>query len=147
MDRRDFLKQLCLVISSGGIVGGMSAAAWARIINKDYDTTKHYYGMGIDIDKCIGCGRCMQACKTENDVPSDPFYFRTWVERYVIKTDKSVTVNTISTGLERTGRQLSRKRMCCAVFLSRSSAISAITPPACRSARWAPHSKPMTASS
>jgi tetrathionate reductase subunit B len=100
MDRRDFLKQLCLVISSGGIVGGMSAAAWARIIHKDYDTAKHYYGMGIDIDKCIGCGRCMQACKTENDVPSVPFYFRTWVERYVIKVDKSVTINTISTGLE-----------------------------------------------
>jgi tetrathionate reductase subunit B len=100
MDRRDFLKQLCLLISSSGIVGGMSAAAWARIIHKDYDTAKHYYGMGIDIDKCIGCGRCMQACKTENDVPSDPFYFRTWVERYVIKVDKSVTINTISTGLE-----------------------------------------------
>jgi Fe-S-cluster-containing dehydrogenase component len=100
MDRRDFLKQLCLFISSSGIVGGLSTAAWARIIHKDYDTAKHYYGMGIDVDKCIGCGRCMQACKTENDVPRDPYYVRTWVERYVIKTDKSVTVKTISTTLD-----------------------------------------------
>mgnify|MGYP001458538076 CR=1 FL=1 len=98
MDRRDFLKQLCLLAASGGIVGGLSATAWGRIIHKDYDTAKHYYGMGIDVDKCIGCGRCMQACKTENNVPRDPFYFRTWVERYVIKTDRSVLVNTISTG-------------------------------------------------
>jgi tetrathionate reductase subunit B len=100
MDRRDFLKNLGLVVSAGGIGGGLSAEAWALVINKDYDTSKHNYGMGIDIDKCIGCGRCMQACKTENDVPSEPFFFRTWVERYVIKTDKSVSVKTISTGPE-----------------------------------------------
>jgi tetrathionate reductase subunit B len=100
MDRRDFLKQLCLFISSSGIVGGLSATAWARIIHKDYDAGKHYYGMGIDVDKCIGCGRCMQACKTENDVPDVPYYYRTWVERYVVKTDKSVTIKTISANIE-----------------------------------------------
>jgi len=100
MDRRDFLKNLGLLVSSGGIVGGLSAEAWALIINKDYDTSKHNYGMGIDVDKCIGCGRCMQACKTENDVPDEPFFFRTWVERYVIKNDKSVSVKTIGMGPE-----------------------------------------------
>lgn len=109
MDRRDFLKQLCLFISASGIAGGLSAAAWARIIHKDYDAAKHYYGFGIDIDKCIGCGRCMQACKTENDVPSDPFYFRTWVERYVIRTDRTVTVNTISTGLDQPADRVAEK--------------------------------------
>jgi tetrathionate reductase subunit B len=96
MDRRDFLKRFCWGILSGGILGGMPAAAWARILNKTYDTTKHYYGMGVDIDKCIGCGRCMQACKTENAVPAVPYYFRTWVERYVIKTDHTILVNTIN---------------------------------------------------
>ena len=96
MDRRDFLKRFCWGILSGGILGGMPAAAWARILNKTYDTTKHYYGMGVDIDKCIGCGRCMQACKTENAVPAVPYYFRTWVERYVIKTDQTILVNTIN---------------------------------------------------
>ncbi|HBB17441.1 MAG TPA: 4Fe-4S ferredoxin, partial [Syntrophus sp. (in: bacteria)] len=85
MDRRDFLKNCCLLISSGVISGGLAPVGWAKTIHKDYDPAKHLYGMGIDINKCIGCGRCMQACKTENDVPSDPYYFRTWVERYVIK--------------------------------------------------------------
>jgi Fe-S-cluster-containing dehydrogenase component len=109
MDRRDFLKNLGLVVSAGGIGVGLSAEAWALIINKDYDTSKHNYGMGIDIDKCIGCGRCMQACKTENDVPSEPFFFRTWVERYVIKTDKSVSIKTISTGPEESADVVTEK--------------------------------------
>ncbi len=100
MDRRDFLKNLSLVISSGALAGGLSSSAWAMIINKDYDTSKHLYGMGVNIDKCIGCGRCMQACKTENNVPNVPFYYRTWVERYVIKTDKNVSVNTINMGID-----------------------------------------------
>jgi Fe-S-cluster-containing dehydrogenase component len=43
---------------------------------------EHWWAMAIDIDKCIGCGGCVRACKTENDVPLEPFYFRTWVERY-----------------------------------------------------------------
>ena len=83
MDRRAFLKNCCLVISSGVLAGGLSPDAWAKKIYKDYDPANHFYGMGIDIDKCIGCGRCMQACKTENDVPVDPYFFRTWVERYL----------------------------------------------------------------
>jgi tetrathionate reductase subunit B len=96
MDRRDFLKRLCWITFFGGVLGGMPTAARAIILNKTYDTTKHCYGMGVDIDKCIGCGRCMQACKTENGVPADPYYFRTWVERYVINTDQTVSVNTIN---------------------------------------------------
>ena len=36
--------------------------------------------MLIDIPKCIGCGSCVRACTTENDVPEG--YFRTWIERY-----------------------------------------------------------------
>ncbi|MBZ0090358.1 MAG: 4Fe-4S dicluster domain-containing protein, partial [Thermoanaerobaculia bacterium] len=35
-------------------------------------------------EMCIGCGLCVDACKRENDVPDDPSYFRTWVERYTI---------------------------------------------------------------
>ena len=27
------------------------------------------WGMVIDLDKCVGCGTCMAACRTENNVP------------------------------------------------------------------------------
>ena len=46
----------------------------------------HWWGMIIDIDKCIGCGNCVRACSKENDVPEG--YFRTWVERYQVTEDQ-----------------------------------------------------------
>mgnify|MGYP001241769628 CR=1 FL=1 len=52
---------------------------------KSYDPTKHKWLMCIDVDRCIGCGRCVEACKAENNVPEASSYFRTWIERYIIK--------------------------------------------------------------
>jgi Fe-S-cluster-containing dehydrogenase component len=54
---------------------------------KSYDPTKHKWAMAIDANRCIGCGLCAEACKTENQVPEGP-YFRTWIERYVITKPK-----------------------------------------------------------
>ncbi len=48
-----------------------------------YDWTKHRWAFGVDATKCIGCLRCVEACKRENDVIGDAHHFRTWVERYV----------------------------------------------------------------
>lgn len=82
--RRDFL-------SGGGkllLVAGASAAGLEKVLAgtpeeaDEYDAYRHWWAMAIDIDKCIGCGLCVRACKTENDVPDEPYYFRTWVERY-----------------------------------------------------------------
>ncbi len=45
--------------------------------------------MAIQIDKCIGCRRCLNACKQENGVPEDPELYRTWLEKYErVGTDK-----------------------------------------------------------
>ena len=63
-----------------------AAVAWESVLagtpedSPNYKMTEHWWGMLIDIPKCIGCGNCVRACQTENDVPDG--YFRTWVERY-----------------------------------------------------------------
>jgi Fe-S-cluster-containing dehydrogenase component len=56
------------------------------------------YAMLMDLERCIGCGQCVAACKTENDVPDEPTMFRTWVERYIIKNDHTVRVDSPNGG-------------------------------------------------
>jgi Fe-S-cluster-containing dehydrogenase component len=65
-----------------------------------YDPIGHNYAMGVDIHKCIGCGRCADACKKENIVPRDPYYFRTWVERYRITTEGEALVDSPNGGID-----------------------------------------------
>jgi len=65
-----------------------AAVAWKSILagtpetSPNYNMTDHWWGMLVDITKCIGCGSCVRACQIENQVPDA--YFRTWVERYHI---------------------------------------------------------------
>lgn len=65
-----------------------AATAWDFVLagnveaSPNYDMTKHWWAMIIDVDKCIGCGNCVRACEAENEVPEG--FFRTWVERYHI---------------------------------------------------------------
>ncbi len=82
--RRDFLRytgKLLLLTSTAAIAWDAVAAGRPELV-PNYRIDAHWWGMAIDIDKCIGCGNCVRACKTENDVVKEPYYFRTWVERY-----------------------------------------------------------------
>lgn len=97
--RRHFIKNFILLFGSFATPVVLTAQdklkklqSW--ILGEDYNPFEHYYGMGIDINKCIGCGRCVDACKTENEVPREPFFFRTWVERYKIFDDGSSVVDS-----------------------------------------------------
>jgi Fe-S-cluster-containing dehydrogenase component len=104
MTRKEFLKSLRLLLfaPAGMIVEGLLRnGVLAKAIEKVSEPIKKRYGMAIEIDKCIGCGKCVEACKIENDVPKEPFFFRTWVEQYVIKKDGEATVQSINGGIEK----------------------------------------------
>ncbi len=54
---------------------------------------KHIFGMVIDLDKCTGCGSCMVACMSENNVPfredeSDKKRSITWMRVYKLTNGK-----------------------------------------------------------
>ena len=94
-DRRQFLGRLGKALAGGaaamaaGAVLPQATAATGEAAQAtppaipDYDWTKHRWAFGVDATKCIGCLRCVEACKIENDVPHNAHQFRTWVERYV----------------------------------------------------------------
>ena len=83
-DRRGFLQDAGKFI----LLTGAATIAWDYVVAgaleqaPNYVATDHWWGMLIDIDKCIGSGNCVRACKAENDVPREEGCFRTWVERY-----------------------------------------------------------------
>lgn len=95
--RRDFLRMFAAAAAGPLLLGILPAEGSG---DEGYDATQHDYGMGIDIDKCIGCGRCAAACKEENDVPREPFFYRTWVERYIVREDGETSVESPNGGID-----------------------------------------------
>ncbi|MBI4207034.1 MAG: 4Fe-4S dicluster domain-containing protein [Betaproteobacteria bacterium] len=95
--RRAFLRRLGRAATYAGAALGVGSLGGVQKVaaknestsgtgsfpTKDYDWTKRRWAFGVDATKCIGCLRCVEACKRENNVPGDAHHFRTWVERYV----------------------------------------------------------------
>ncbi len=90
--RRRFLRSVAKAAVAAGALVGAKGIGSAQEKPHDratkgpvegYDWSAHQWGYGIDTYRCIGCLRCVEACKTENDVALDAHHFRTWVERYV----------------------------------------------------------------
>jgi Fe-S-cluster-containing dehydrogenase component len=117
VNKREFVKGLILFFPAAGLLralaregaaaptgapagagkdAGGNAPGAGQPGGKPYNKDDHYYGMGIEVDKCIGCSRCVEACKAENDVPREPFFFRTWIERYDIKRNGEVVVESVN---------------------------------------------------
>jgi len=100
-NRRQFLRDLAKFPCSAVLLGAIGPVSLAEADSEQpYDAADHYYGMGIQVDRCIGCGRCVEACKSENDVIREPYYFRTWVERYVVHSDGEATVDSPRGGID-----------------------------------------------
>jgi tetrathionate reductase subunit B len=115
MERRRFLSKCASIVASSTVLTGLFRKAEAG--TGDYDPKGHYYGMGIQIEKCIGCGKCVEACKEENNVPREPFFFRTWVERYVIKKNGEVSVQSIDSRIEQSKEVFEEKEIMRSFFV------------------------------
>ncbi|MFQ5730531.1 MAG: 4Fe-4S dicluster domain-containing protein [Planctomycetaceae bacterium] len=57
------------------------------------NSDEQLFGFLVDTEKCTGSGKCLTACRVENDVPDG--CHRTWVERYVHFKDGTVQVDTV----------------------------------------------------
>ncbi len=110
ISRRDFIKT-----GAKGLLGGIilynippilrnlapMSNATKSVLRADlgeYGWEKHYWGFACNNEKCIGCGRCVAACKQENNVPWESEYNRTWVERYVVTKDGEILVDSPNAG-------------------------------------------------
>jgi len=100
LSRRRFIKKSGITVGSvlaASVIPSFNAVLFASEKPKGKGL---WYGIAIDIEKCIGCGSCAKSCKIENDVPEEPFFFRSWVEQYTIKNDGSVEVVSPNGGID-----------------------------------------------
>ena len=98
LSRRDLFKigGKILALASTGVT--LEQIMGAAPQPEAYRRADHWWGMIIDIDKCIGCGSCVRACSAENHVPAG--YFRTWVERYQVEEGKQPIVDSPNGAME-----------------------------------------------
>ncbi|MDF1543791.1 MAG: 4Fe-4S dicluster domain-containing protein [bacterium] len=99
MHRREFLRNFSRKIPTVLTLATIPIHKLAAAVEGEYKASDHAYAMGVDIHKCIGCGKCADACKTENKVPREPHFFRTWVERYVVPDEGPARVDSPNGGI------------------------------------------------
>jgi Fe-S-cluster-containing dehydrogenase component len=120
--RRSFLKKIAILALAPIAFGFLGSTDKLKTIKKwmlknGYVPENHKWGMGIDINKCIGCGRCAVACKKENNVPQEPFFFRTWVERYRIYEDGDIQVDSPNGSIDGFENSRTNKKMLRSFFV------------------------------
>ena len=98
--RRKFLKTAALIAGTSISYKWLTSSRYLLFAADPQDESLPWYGIVIDIEKCIGCGKCAKYCKVENDVPLEPFFFRTWVEQYTVKNDGSVDIISPNGGID-----------------------------------------------
>ena len=65
MSRRHFL-----ILLPAAAVAWESVLAGTPETSPNYRMSDHWWGMLIDIPKCIGCGNCVRACRRKTMYPT-----------------------------------------------------------------------------
>lgn len=98
--RRNFLKKSAALAGTLIVSSATHPFSVMLFAANEPEKSGKWYAIGIDIEKCIGCGNCAKACKLENDVPQEPFFYRSWVEQYTIKNDGTMSVESPNGGID-----------------------------------------------
>jgi Fe-S-cluster-containing dehydrogenase component len=97
MERREFLKGCILVVAGASVpLSALTLIDPKQVLAANPDIQ---WAFLVDTNKCVGCGFCVKACKTENDIPFDAHVSRTWVERYVYTKDDKRYVDSPNAAL------------------------------------------------
>ncbi len=92
--RRDLIKNAC----KGAAVASLPLSALKMLspaeVKASVGDDKTRWVFLVDIQKCVGCGFCVKACKNENEIPLNAPVTRTWVERYVVTKDGKSHIDT-----------------------------------------------------
>lgn len=97
--RREFLKNATTITLGSWIMtllpgmGSQDEPAAPAVETGDDGHSVPRFAFLIDTAKCIGAGKCLAACRVENNVPEG--YSRTWVERFVHFKDGRVQVDLV----------------------------------------------------
>ncbi|BCR06938.1 4Fe-4S ferredoxin [Desulfuromonas versatilis] len=92
MKRRDFLKNSLVFVSGASVCASALEFLDPREVLAANPEVR--WAFLVNTHKCVGCGFCVKACKIENEVPFEANVTRTWVERYVIKRDGEVVMDS-----------------------------------------------------
>jgi Fe-S-cluster-containing dehydrogenase component len=106
ISRRQLLRMAALaapcLVGAGAVFEWLtSATASAQPLDPivaSYDASAHRWGFVVDVGSCIGCGKCVVACKTENNVPTQAEHTRTWIERRSTTVTNRVVVDSPEAG-------------------------------------------------
>jgi Fe-S-cluster-containing dehydrogenase component len=95
---------------AGGAVGAAVLAKFTPVFAEElsdvtpiiptYNPESRHWTYLVDTAACIGCGLCVVACKEENQVPEEPQYTRTWIERHVVTTDGELHIDSPDGGID-----------------------------------------------
>ncbi|MEZ6127143.1 MAG: 4Fe-4S dicluster domain-containing protein [Planctomycetaceae bacterium] len=98
--RREFLKRATTVVFGSftltmlPVPADSSAESITNAAGKAVpEKPEALFGFLVDTEKCVGTGKCLTACRVENNVPEG--YARTWVERFVHFKDGRVQVDLV----------------------------------------------------